>query len=156
MYLSRFNIWSSTDSSTDVSIENYEIQIFRSFFHVYLSYMFRFYFLTTLDILKIILRVFIRLLHLLLHACCDRRQSALVHLSLEKVVAFIYCRVLWPRSFLIIILWMNWRNLQPTSFLSWCVNHILGSVRRLDSHVLGAVHWKERLLLQYKSNYVLG
>ena len=52
MYLNKFNIRSSTDSSTAVSIENYEIQISRSVFHVYLSYVFRFTFLTTLDIYK--------------------------------------------------------------------------------------------------------
>ena len=52
MYLSRFNIWSLTDSWTTVSIENYEIQIFRSVFHAYPSYVFRFSFLTKLDIYK--------------------------------------------------------------------------------------------------------
>ena len=35
-----------------------------------------------------------RLLHLLLHACCDQRQSALVHLSLEEAAAFVRRRVL--------------------------------------------------------------
>ena len=52
MFLSRFNIWSSTDSSSAVSIKNYEIQISRSDFthiHVYLC---RVSFLTTLDIYK--------------------------------------------------------------------------------------------------------
>ena len=48
MYLSRFNIW----SLTDISIENYKIQIFRSVFHTYPSYVFMFSFLTTLDIYK--------------------------------------------------------------------------------------------------------
>ena len=52
MYLSRFNMWSSTNSSTVVSIENYEIQISRSVFHAYPSYLCRVYFLTTLDIYK--------------------------------------------------------------------------------------------------------
>ena len=42
------------------------------------------------------------------------------------------------------------------SFSSWCVSHVLRSVHRLVSHVLGAVHWKERLSLHYKSNCVLG
>ena len=52
MFLSRFNIWSSIDSSIDVSIENYKIQIFRSVFHAYPSYVFRISFLTTLNIYK--------------------------------------------------------------------------------------------------------
>ena len=48
MYLSRFNIW----SSTAVSIEDYEIQISRSVFHTYLSYLYKISFLTTLHIYK--------------------------------------------------------------------------------------------------------
>ena len=48
MYLLRFNIW----SSTAVSIEDYEIQISRSVFHTYLSYLYKISFLTTLDIYK--------------------------------------------------------------------------------------------------------
>ena len=50
MYLSIFKMWSSIDSLTAVSIENYENQIFRSVIHVYPSYVFSFSFLTTLDI----------------------------------------------------------------------------------------------------------
>ena len=46
MYLSRFNIW----SSKDVSIKNYEIEISRYVFHTYPSYVFMFFFFTTLDI----------------------------------------------------------------------------------------------------------
>ena len=52
MYLSKFNIRSSTDILTTVSIENYEIQISRSAFHAYPSYVFRFSILTTQDIYK--------------------------------------------------------------------------------------------------------
>ena len=52
MFLSRFNIRSLTDSSTTLYIENYEIQISRFVFHAYPSYVFRFSFLTTLDIYK--------------------------------------------------------------------------------------------------------
>ena len=52
MYLSRFNIWSSTDCSTDVSIESYKIQIFKSVFHAYPIYLCRVSSLTTLDIYK--------------------------------------------------------------------------------------------------------
>ena len=39
-------------SSTAVSIENYENQFFKTVFHAYPSYVFRFSFLTTLDIYK--------------------------------------------------------------------------------------------------------
>ena len=52
MYLSKFNIRNSTDISTTVFIENYEIQISRSAFHGYPSYVFKFSILTTLDIYK--------------------------------------------------------------------------------------------------------
>ena len=74
------------------------------------------------------------------YAYCDRKQFALVHLSLEEATAFVRRRVLWSRSFLIFIVGMNWKTLYSTSFLSWCVSHILGSVHRLVSHVLGAMH----------------
>ena len=42
----------NSSSIDTVSIENYEIQIFRSVFHVYLSYLCMISFLTTLDIYK--------------------------------------------------------------------------------------------------------
>ena len=44
--------WGSIDSSTVVSIENYEIQISRSAFHTYLSYLCRVSFLAIVDIYK--------------------------------------------------------------------------------------------------------
>ena len=44
--------WGSIDSSTAVSIEDYEIQISRSVFHTYPSYLCRISFLTILDIYK--------------------------------------------------------------------------------------------------------
>ena len=62
-------------------------------------------------------------------------KFALIHLSLEEAAGFVRRRVLWPRSFVIFIVWMNWRTLQPTSFSSWCV-----------SYVLGAVHWKGEIV----------
>ena len=52
LHLSRFNIWISTNSSTVVSIENYEIQIFRFVFHAYPRYLCKASFLTTLNIYK--------------------------------------------------------------------------------------------------------
>ena len=47
IYLSRFNVQFSTEA---ISIKNYEIQISRSVFHAYPSYLCRVSFLTTLDI----------------------------------------------------------------------------------------------------------
>ena len=52
MYLSRFNMWNLTDILIVVSVENYKIQISKSVFHTYPSYVFSFSFLTTLDIYK--------------------------------------------------------------------------------------------------------
>ena len=50
--LLRFNKNSRQLSTEVVSIENYEIQISRSVFHTYPSYLCKVYFLTTLDIYK--------------------------------------------------------------------------------------------------------
>ena len=50
--LLRFNKNSQQLSTEVVSIENYEIQISRSVFHTYPSYLCKVYFLTTLDIYK--------------------------------------------------------------------------------------------------------
>ena len=93
MYPSRFNIWNSTDISTAVSIKNYEIQIFKSDFthiHVYLC---RVSFFTILDIYKIILRAVkgddTTWCKVIIHLNGDRRQFALVHLSLEGAIAFV-------------------------------------------------------------------
>ena len=44
--------------------------------------------------IRVILKAIIRLLNLLLHACCDQRQYALVHLSLEEATTFVRRRVL--------------------------------------------------------------
>ena len=48
-----------------------------------------------------------------------RDSFALVHLSCEEVTVFVHRRVLWPSIFLIFIIGMNWRTLQPTNFSSW-------------------------------------
>ena len=133
-------------SLTAVSIENYKNQFFKFDFMYINVYLYRVSFLTVLDAIWC---------KGIIHEYCDQ-WHALVHLSLEEVAAFVRRRVLWPRSFLIFIMWMNCKTLQPTSFLSWCVDHVLGSMHRLVSHILGVVHWKERLSLHYKSNCVLG
>ena len=103
MYLLRFNIQSSTDSSTTVSIKNYEIQISRSIFHAYPSYVFRFSFLITLNIYKDYFKSHLTWCKGFIHAYYDWRQSTLFHLSLEEATAFVSHMVLWPRSFLIFI-----------------------------------------------------
>ena len=66
---------------------------------------------------------------------------ALVHFSLQEATVFVHRKVLWPSNYMIFIVYMNWRTLQPTSFSSWWSSCILGSTQ-LVSHVLGAVHWK--------------
>ena len=132
-------------SLTAVSIENYKNQFFKFDFMYIHVYLYRVSFLTAIDATWC---------KGIIHEYCDQRH-ALVHLSLEEVAAFVRRRVLWP-SFLIFIVWMNCKTLQPTSFLSWCVDHVLGSMHRLVSHILEVVHWKERLSLHYKSNCVLG
>ena len=133
-------------SLTAVSIENYKNQFFKFDFMYIHVYLYRVSFLTTLDATWC---------KGIIHEYCDQKH-ALVHLSLEEVAAFVRRKVLWPKSFLIFIVWMNYKTLQPISFLSWCVDHVLGSMHRLVSHILGVVHWKERLSLHYKSNCVLG
>ena len=131
---------------TAVFIENYKNQFFKFDFMYINVYLYRVSFLIVLDAIWC---------KGIIHEYCDQRH-ALVHLSLEEVAAFVCRRVLWRRNFLIFIVWMNCKTLQPTSFLSWCVDHVLGSMHRLFSHILGVVHWKERLSLHYKSNCVLG
>ena len=55
-------------------------------------------------------------------ANCDWRQGSWPSssLSLEEVAVYLHRRVFWPSIFLIFIVWMNWRTLQPTIFLDWC------------------------------------
>ena len=47
---------------------------------------------------------------------------------------------------MIFIVLMNKRNFQSTSFSSWCVSHVFGSVRRLVSYILGVVHRKGEIV----------
>ena len=79
-------------SWTTVSIENYKIQISRSVFHAYPSYVFRFSFLTTLYIYKDYFKGHLRWCKGFIHAYCDRRQFALIHLSLKEA-ATIVCHI---------------------------------------------------------------
>ena len=94
MYLSRFNIWNSTNSSTVVSIENYKIHISKLVFHAYPSYVFRFSFLTTLDIYMDYFKGRLKWCKGFIDAYCDQKQFALVHLSLKEAAAVVCHRVL--------------------------------------------------------------
>ena len=92
-----------------------------------------------------------------IQANCDRRWSSYPSssLSLEEVVVYVHRKVFWLSIFLIFIVWMNWRTLQPTTFLVGNWSRVLGSAQ-LVSHVLGVVHLKRELSQQNKSNWVLG
>ena len=146
-----FNSWQLSKEA--ISIENYEILISRSVFHAYPSYLCRVPFLITLNIYKDYFKGRLR--------WCNLMQSDYSLKLWPKTICpsssfpWRSCYVCAPRSFWIFIIWMNWRTLQLTSFSSWCVSHVLRSIHQLVSHVLGAMHWKERLSLHYKSNCVL-
>ena len=72
-------------------------------------------------------------------ANCDRRRSSWPNssLCLEEVAVYLHRRVLWPSIFLNFIVWMNWRTLQPTTFLVGVWSRVLGSAQ-LVSQVLGS------------------
>ena len=82
-------------------------------------------------------------------------KFALVHHYCVEVAMFVHHRVLWPSIFWIFIVWWIEKlcNQQHSLVGDWSC--VLGSAQ-LVSHVLGAVHYKERLLLQNKSNWILG
>ena len=112
----------------------------------------RFYFLTTLDIYKDYFKGHKRWCNLMQNDYSLKLWTETICSSSSFSWRSCYVsapRVLKPMSFWIFIVWMNWRTLQPTSFSSWCVSHVLESVHQLVSHVLGAMHWKERLSLHY-------
>ena len=73
LYLLRFNIRNLTDISIAVSIENYEIQISRSMFHTYPSYLYKISFLKTLDIYKNYFKGRLTWCKVFIDAYCDRR-----------------------------------------------------------------------------------
>ena len=133
-----------------LSIEIYEIQFFRADFHPIRVYMFGFSFLTTLNIYKDYFNDHQRLRKCEAKFCSckfwSKTEFALIHLSLEEVVMFVHRRILWPTCFLIFIVLINWRTLQPTSFSSWWLSRVLGSAHLLVSNVLGAVHWKWKIV----------
>ena len=80
--LLRFNKNFRQLSTEVVFIEDSEIQIFKSVFHAYLSYLCRVYFLITLDICKDYFKGPSKVMQsdttqckLIVHANCDRRQN---------------------------------------------------------------------------------
>ena len=81
-----------------ISIENYEIKLFRSEYTHIFMYLCRVFFLTTLDIYKDYFKG---------HRVCivwPDAKSGLLHYSLYKSYYVFMPRVLWPRSFLIFII----------------------------------------------------
>ena len=102
----RGSIVSSIDT---LSVEVYEIQFFRANFNQIHVYMFRLSFLTTLNIYKDYFKGRQRLHECQAKFCLFKlwleTEFALVHLSLEEVDVFVHRRILWPRNFLIFIVW---------------------------------------------------
>ena len=66
-------------STETVSIENYEIQIFKSVFMHIQVYLYKISFLTTLDIYKDYFKDRLTWCKVIIHAYSNRRQFALVH-----------------------------------------------------------------------------
>ena len=98
MYLSRFNIWSSTNSS----IKNYEIQISKSNFTYIHVYLCRVSFLTNLYIYKDYFKGRQRWCNLMQSDYSLKlwpKPYALVHLSLKEAAVFVCRKVLQPASF---------------------------------------------------------
>ena len=66
-----------------------------------------------------------RLLQLLLHAYCDQRQNCpSSSYSLQKLL-HLCAKGFMTKELPDLHCWMNIRTLQPTSFSSWCVSHVL-------------------------------
>ena len=100
----------STASLIDtLSVEVYGIQFFRVDFHSIHVYMFGLSFLTTLNIYKDYFKGHQRLCKCEAKFCScklwSKTEFALVHISLEEAAVFVHLRVLWPRSFVIFIVW---------------------------------------------------
>ena len=109
-----------------LSVEFYEKQNSSSVLTPIRFYVFGLSFLLTLDIQKDFFkgRQSVHMLHKywakFVQAICNQRQSfALIHHSCEEVAVYVHLRVLWPSIFLIFIVGMNWRTLQPTTFSTW-------------------------------------
>ena len=145
----------SIDSSTIVSIKNDEIRIFKFDFWPMLTCMCWVSFLKTLDIYKVYFkgRQSVHKLHKcwakFVHANCDRRSFLKKFLCL-CTVGFCDQASSWSSS---LGSSEELCSQQPSLVGDW--SRVMGSAH-LVSHVLGAVHWKDKLSLQNKSNWVLG
>ena len=92
-------------------VKNYKITIFKSdFTHIH-EYLCRVSFLTTLGIYNDYFKGRLKWCKkdatwckVIIHAYCDQRQFALVHHTLSRSYYVFAPRVLWPRSFLILII----------------------------------------------------
>ena len=117
--------------STDkLFVEIYEKQIFSSDFHPIREYVFRLSFLTTLNIYKDYFKSRQRLRECEAKFCSYKlwleTEFALVHLSLEEAAMFVRRWVLWSRSFLIFIVWMNCKNYAANIFLKLVIKSRTG------------------------------
>ena len=161
MHLSRFKSCFSPwlDSWLDrwLSIEVYETQFFRTDFHPIREHLFRLSFLTTLNIYKDYFEG-CKKLHKL-HECeaklCSCKlwsetEFSLVYLSPEEAAVFVHLRVLWPRNFVIFIVW--WIEELCSQHLSQVV--YWDSAHLLISYVLGAVHWKWEIVKFFELVYL--
>ena len=148
-YLSRFNE-ARQKLSIKVSIENYENQFFRSDFLLMLMYLCRVSFLTTLDIYKAYFRG--RHIREYKENLCKRWPMPY---SLWKKLLHLCALGFCNQVLLDLHCWWSEELCSQQSSSSWWLSRVLGSAQ-LVSHVPRAVHFKERLSLQNKSNWVLG
>ena len=122
-------------SSTEAeSVKNYKIRIFRSdFMHIH-EYLCEVSFLTTLDIYKDYFKAVTCdakgckgcCISCYMHCVTGDRNCPSSSYSLKLL--HLYAKGFITKELPDLHCWINWRTLQPTSSLSWCVSHILGSV----------------------------
>ena len=124
-------------------------QIFSSVLHPIRKYVFRFSFLTTLNIYKDYLKGRKRLRKCEAKFCLCKlwpeTEFAIIHISFEDTIVFIHLTILWPRSFVIFNMWWT-EELSSQHLSSWWSSCVLGSAHLLVSHVLGAMHWKREIV----------
>ena len=129
---------------------------FSDLLFTYIQAVFSFSFLTTLDIYNDCFKGCHKVVALVV-ACILWLETIFPSLSFSWR-SYCICTQLGfvTKELLHLHIWMNWRTLQPTSFSSWCVSHILGSMHRLVSHVLGAVHWKWEIVTLLQVQLCIG
>ena len=82
-------------------------------------------------------------------------EFALIHLSYEKTAVFVHCKVLWPRSILIFIMWWTEELCRQHFSLVGDWSRILGFAQ-LVSHVLRAMHWKWEIVTTEQVQLCIG